>query len=309
MLEDKVLNEWIPDLQRKFQDFMPPIDKEYPRIYFTDDENFDEVMAKIEKEIDFSAHVVFSYTFAELIPGNLCDAILIHTEQLTEELYSDFAISFWRQLTYFYMANTIYQEWLDLYSMVEDEWDLYCEENMEAEGLDKKFQIRYGCRVWLPYVTSTIAQILLQKYSLPDVDYSEEQYLQAILNRDYISEEDIGEYFALILTNTVDENTLFVPSGIRDFLNSLKKILGAQSSQESFWIIDDKTLREIGAAYLDFKAYLVINHLRESIGLVENQYKHEHVEPIAPSADELKKKQKAKRKAQKQARKNNRRKK
>ncbi len=27
MLEDKILNEWIPDLQRKFQEFMPPIDE------------------------------------------------------------------------------------------------------------------------------------------------------------------------------------------------------------------------------------------------------------------------------------------
>ena len=130
------------------------------------------------------------------------------------------------------------------------------------------------------------------------------------MNQNYIPGKDIGTYFALILTNTVDENMLSIPDDIEQFLGEFKKILGEQSLKESFWIIDDKNLQEIGVTYLSLTTVFAMNNIKNTLGRfgADNQYHHEHLTPIAPTAAELKEKQKAKRKAQKQARKNNRRK-
>ena len=301
MTEEQIRTEWIPKLQQKFQEFMPPIDKEYPKIYFTNDDNDDiaEAIEQIEDDIGTLDFIPLFATFAEYLHGESGgSAILIYLGKITEDFYPVFAINFWEQLGYFYLFNTEPQEWLDFYNMSEEDWDDYFEEREDeiSPELDAKFSGRYGYHVWHSFAASAIARLIGQKYDLQIEP-------RILLDEGYISEEMSGEYLASLFVYNVDDSTLPMPDNVRYFWNELKKIVEPQYRKDSFWILDEKVMQKIGETYMDLELQFTINSMKRERA---NLYNHVHVKPIAPSAGETKKKKKSKRKAQKQARKKNR---
>ena len=300
--EKKLLTEWIPDLQRKFQGFMPPIDKEYPKIYSAREKEIEPLISEIYKELELQEFFLLPFNLAEFMHGKLGDAILIYTRQITsEDLFPNFARRFWTQLGYFYLINIEPREWFDFYSMSDDDWDDYTYEHEDDDSpeYEAKYSGRYGYRVWHSFAAETIAELLCLKY-LGDM----QPKTQILLDGDSISEEDTGRYLAWLFVRDIDDSTLPMSDNVRHFWNELKKIIEPQYHKDSFWLVDEKIFQEIGDIYMDFELQFTRKFLiKEQL----NQYHHVHVEPIAPTAAELKKKQKSKRKAQKQARKKNRR--
>ena len=285
MTEEQIRTEWIPKLLQEFQEFMLPIDREYPKIYFTNDKTFNEVFSLVNASIEIINPAIASFSFAEYMPGNLGNAILIHTDNIDEDYYPDFAMSFWMKLAYFYTTTAVPDELLELYLMNEDEWDMYHERHNVSPDL---VYLREGCQIWFPFVAKAIAEILSKKYSMPDIAYPEQDELNHIFNNEAISEEHIGTYFALTLTKTVDENAVSMPKEISYCIKKLKEVMEAQFQKERFWDIDTNTIQKIGSTYLNAVIKVYIE------------------KPVAQISAESKKKQKSKRKAQKQARKRNR---
>lgn len=316
MIEEKTLNEWVSELQRQFQEFMPHIDKEYPKIYFAGKKDIESTISEIDDELDLREPLTSSsqsYRFAEFLHGNLGDAVLIYARQITsEDLFPRFAERFWTQLGYFYMVSTEPQEWFDFFNMPEEDWEDYVYEHEDEEDpelsakFDAEYQARAGYRLWHSFAASAIANILVRKY------FGKKQR-EAKIVRDRISEEETGMYLAALFTHDIEDSALSMPDNARHFWDELKKIIEPQYQKDSFWITDEKTLSELGEQYFDFDLQFIIEDFR-SHGLPDLQdyrpvREFHRQEARVPSADELKKKQKAKRKAQKQARKNGRRKK
>ena len=308
MIEEKILNEWISELQRQFQEFMPPIDKRYPKIYFANDKDIDNTISEIDKELELQEPVTSQFYLAEFMHGNLGDVILILRRQIdSEDLFPVFAERFWTQLGYFYMISIEPEEWFDFYNMPDDEWKDYLDEHEDEEDpelnakYDAEYHAKHGYSVWNAFAAAAIAELLGQKYL--GERQPEPQILFKFDFNDRVPEEETGMYLASVFTRNIDDSTLSMPDNARFFWNKLKEIIEPQYQKDSFWITDEKTLSEIGEQYMDFDLQFIINGWREAR---KGEWHFQRQEARIPTAAELKKKQKAKRKAQKKARKKNR---
>ena len=325
-----IRQEWVPFLLRLFQDSVPAIDTPYPKVYIATD----ITLLKVKQEIEAKSGVKFSFTkdfYKEATVEYIEGAILIYMENIptdcTEEVFFiDFARAFLNILGRFYAGCFETKEWSQAYLSDDTSWLNLCfETNLGVENLTIHNCLRLGYRVWHAFSASAIANPAYRKIigedssTATDDDWLKD-YLEDIFAEDKIDEFQIGTYFAHLFTYNFDDSLADLPGYIYKSMREVETLLRRQFSKESFWIVDEDFLYDLGEIILEIKTNDIIAYMRvadalggddedEDDAYDDSDYDDEYTENFAAQPAPDKNKKKAKRKAQKQARKKNRRKK
>ena len=322
-----IRQEWVPFLLRLFQESVPAIDTLYPKVYIATD----VTLPKVKQEIEAKSGVKFRLkeefyknATVEYIEG----AIVIYMENIPEDcteevFFIDFARAFLNILGQFYSGCFETKEWSQAYLLDDTAWLRLCAEvNLDIENLTTHNCLRLGYRVWHAFSASAIAnpayrKIIGEDSSIATDDDWLKDYLEDIFAEEKIDEFKIGTYFAHLFTYNFEDSLADLPDYICKPMREVETLLRRQFSKESFWIIDEDFLYDLGEIVLEIKTNDIIAYMRVADALGgdddENYYDKddsegddEYAENFAAQPAPDKKKKKAKRKAQKQARKKNR---
>ena len=339
-----IRQKWIPSLLRLFQESVPAIDTPYPKIYIATN----ITLPKVKQEIEARSGVKFSFTkdfYKEATVEYIQGAILTYMENIPEDctekdFFIDFARAFLNILGRFYAGCFETKEWSQAYLSDDTSWlNLCLETNLDAENLTIHNCLRLGYRVWHAFSASAIASPAYRK--IIDEDSSTKandkakanddwlkDYLEDIFAEEKIDEFKIGTYFAHLFTYNFEDSLADLPDYVCKPMREIETLLRTQFSKESFWVVDEDFLYDLGEIVLEIKTNDIIAYMRvaEALGGDGNQdyddndydgsdYDYdpdydddEYIDNLAAQPAPDKKKKKAKRKAQKQARKKNRKK-
>ena len=345
-----IRQEWIPFLLRLFQDSVPPIDVKYPKVYIATD----VTLPKIKQEIEAKSGVKFDFTkdfYKEATVEYIEGAIVIYMENIPEDrteekFFIDFARAFLDTLGQFYTGCFEAREWRQAYLLDDTAWLHLClETNLDVENLIIHNCLRLGYRVWHAFSVSAITNPSFRKVvgkdSLTEDSSTKvnkvngdnndngdwlRDYLEDIFAEDKVDEFKIGTYFAHLFAYNFEDSLADLPDYICNPMCEVEELLRRQFSKESFWVVDEDFLYDVGKIVLEIKTNDVIEYMKVSDALggeddeddedyeeydydgEDSDYEDEYVDNLTAQPAPDKKKKKAKRKAQKQARKKNRKK-
>ena len=317
---------------------MPAIDTPYPKVYIATD----VTLPKVKQEIEAKSGVKFNFKkefYKEATVEYIEGAILIYMENIptdcTEEVFFiDFARAFLNILGQFYAECFETKEWSQAYLSDDTSWlNLCLETNLGVENLTIHNCLRLGYRVWHAFSASAIANPAYRKIigedssTATDGDWLRD-YLEDIFAEEKIDEFKIGTYFAHLFTYNFEDILADLPGYICKPMREVETLLRRQFSKESFWVVDEDFLYDLGEIVLEIKTNDIVAYMRIAKSLggqgdedyedndydgsnynYDPDYDDEYTDNLAAQPAPDKNKKKAKRKAQKQARKKNRRKK
>ena len=225
--------EWIPRCIKEFQEVMPPISIEYPKIYYLTEitltQDLIEVAEELSTKIDFRSNQSIHYSH-----GENGDAIFIYIDNLNFADYKSFARKFWTYLGGFYSVNS----WLEiLYWCYEFDYETDID-----EGLGYHF-----CRA---FASLAISNFVYYKYNdLDEIIKSRKQLLEDVFSDGKINVSYLGAYFALIFTdkNETDDYISAAPAMMQPFLMTLKEFLNEQMKKNAFWRFEEQMFSYIGS--------------------------------------------------------------
>ena len=281
MISQKQMKEWIPEAVERFKDVMPEINVPYPEFHIASKATAEKKRADVVKTVQSPQIHVGKPAKAEMIHGDVGDAIIIYQQYIRENPYSrteeksDFLHIIWHELGHFYATYT---------ECPGTEFYRYMDQQ-PREGNEAAKQIAYW--VWTEFIAEVIAchidpdeDIDWEKYNWYPIKNELIYLLEDVFESepDSIDEYTLGQYFAKLLADkkTVGFVTAadsgkakfyesFVgtrsktfkeagvdPTGMhtiddayRDLMRDLITILKEQLSKDRYWEMDDDLLFDI----------------------------------------------------------------
>ncbi len=279
MIQEKILNEWISELQENFRKFMPPVDALYPETVFV--ESYDKVQDIDLPQKDFKIN-----SFMRYLHDASRDVMLIILDHVPENK-EHFAAVYYLELGIFYALKTEPCERNELYGDYDEEFDPDKADELEENDPDYTSKFA-GYHIWLPFLASTISHKCINSALLPEDVFLDKAH----------DEYEYGFYFAWAINNRDKISTAI--EDLQPLVDEALDLLSGQLKKEKFWLIDDDTLKELGEIFFDLDGGRASYYFGLRIAEIEAERRK-----IKNKAE---KKLKAKRKNQKNARKKNRKK-